>query len=117
MLSELAGHDSVASEATWGDEQPTQFEPVSVRPFFTNRDLYRTRGNRQGRRVTPLIVRRISATPRPRATRVARRSRSPDRLADEPPPEPDIASWGGVAVASARMVAHLQRRSAAMRAA
>ena|SRR6266508_4668737 len=114
MLSELAGHDSVASEATWGDEQPTQFEPVSVRPFFTNRDLYRTRGNRQGRRVTPLIVRRISATPRPRAarSRVAQRSRSPGRLADEPHLEP----WDdGFLAASARMHAHVLRRAAVAR--
>lgn len=46
---------------------------------------------RPARLEPPAMVRRIAATPRPRAVRrrVARRSRSPGRLAE--PPEPDLA--------------------------
>lgn len=113
MPSELTRPDALAAPAMWGDVEPdpAAFKPVSVRPYFKSRYLYRTRGSR----TAPTIVRRISATPRPRVSRsrVAQRSRSPGRLGDEPPPEPDIASWRGLAVASVRMVAHLERRRAA----
>jgi hypothetical protein len=81
----------------------------------------RLTGSTQPRRVRtvlrPTIVRRISATPRPRARRVARGSSS-SRDGPSQQDDSDLADeWIGVSVASARLRVHLLRRPAAMRAA
>jgi hypothetical protein len=68
---------------------------------------------------TVAIVRRISATPRPRASRRVTRSSVGSRGDPDPPGESDPlgSGWRGVLVASARMHQLLLRRAAAMRTA
>lgn len=75
---------------TWGDAEPdpASFEPVDVRPYFPNREFFRTRGRRQHLRYRkPPIVRR----PQRRAVRsrrvrpAATRARAPGRKDDAEP--------------------------------
>ena len=78
----------------------------------------RLRTYRRTRRALPTAVatvRRIAATPRPRAARSrgGQRSRSPGRLADDPDSEPELdTDWRGFLAASVRMVQRCERRRA-----
>jgi len=137
MRSEVAGNGPQAVWLSDGDESEADAfaDPVLGRAQAAEwlekrgqrREATRMRftGSTQPRRaptvVRTTIVRRISATPRPRATRsrVAQRSRSPGRLAGEPPPEPEppLAHDWRVVAASVRMHAHVLRRDSAQRAA
>jgi hypothetical protein len=77
-----------------GEPEPSSFEPVSVRRYFTNRAAYRTRGRRRVLRDKRPLVRQPARTHRTRRRRNARtvraRARSPGRLADDEPEPSDL---------------------------
>lgn len=85
-----------AAPATWdGEPEPSFSEPVSVRPYFSNRDLYRTRGTKLALSVRLKTGPRCNCRPRSREWTPRRTCRGVVRRRGPPssddPSEPDLA--------------------------
>jgi hypothetical protein len=78
---ELTKADALGSAAAWDGEEAPTFKPVSVRRYFPNRALFRTRGSRRTlRTLKPVARTRVCARGprRPRVTSGPRKARAPD---------------------------------------
>jgi hypothetical protein len=93
--------EAFGGEAAWGDEElPVEtLTPIDVRPYFANRELYRTRGRRQSRRVPrAILIQRVPRRREPRRRSVRsgpRRARAPGRLGDSEDSESELAPLPG----------------------
>jgi hypothetical protein len=111
---------AATSEAYWGDEEPDDlvFEPVPperLRPYFTSRHAFRTRGHRRPRRFLT-VARRVRPTrrsPRTRRLGCRARARSPGpRLAEDDDPEPDaVTLYAAAAHVRAQAELHYDERT------
>jgi hypothetical protein len=85
LLGELFAAGALGAAPVWGDEEPQDFEPISVRPYFPNRALYRTRGRpRRTLRVPRTVVRCVAPRAGRRNVRSGpRRARAPSRPGED----------------------------------
>jgi hypothetical protein len=81
LRGKLSAAGALGAAPAWGDEEPQDFEPISVRPYFPNRALYRTRGRpRRTLRAPRTVVRRVAPRAGRRNVRSGpRRARAPSR--------------------------------------